>query len=111
LDAVICPSLGTVAVPSGTPKDLLGVASCCATFNLLDFSAGTLPVSKVTASDEAAMDNYPMHTEMNANYGRVKQAMKGIVGLPINVQVVTLPWQDELCLRIMRDIETGLKLK
>ena len=39
------------------------------------------------------------------------QAMQGIEGLPINVQVVTLPWQEELCLRIMKDIETGIKSK
>jgi len=77
----------------------------------LDFAAGTLPLSRVTASDEAAMEGYPMHNDMTPNYKRVKKAMKGIVGLPINVQVVTLPWQEELCLRIMRDVDTGVKIK
>lgn len=34
--------------------------------------------------------------------------MKGTEGLPVNVQVAALPWQEELCLRIMKDIEQAL---
>lgn len=33
------------------------------------------------------------------------QAMQGSVGLPVAVQCVSLPWQDELCLRLMRELE------
>lgn len=29
-------------------------------------------------------------------------------GLPVTVQCVTLPYQEELCLRVMKDLETGL---
>ena len=37
------------------------------------------------------------------------QNMPGSVGLPVNVQVVTLPWRDELCLRVMEDLQEALK--
>ena len=37
------------------------------------------------------------------------QAMKGSEGLPVNVQVASLPWQEEVVLRVMKEIETGLK--
>ncbi len=33
------------------------------------------------------------------------QAVKGGVGLPVAVQCVSLPWQDEMCLRFMREVE------
>lgn len=33
------------------------------------------------------------------------QAVQGGVGLPVAVQCVSLPWQDELCLRSMRELE------
>ena len=30
--------------------------------------------------------------------------MKKSVGLPVAVQCVALPWQEELCLRFMREV-------
>lgn len=39
------------------------------------------------------------------------QAVKESVGLPVAVQCVALPWQEELCLRLMKEVEklTGEK--
>jgi Asp-tRNA(Asn)/Glu-tRNA(Gln) amidotransferase A subunit family amidase len=36
---------------------------------------------------------------------KIKEAAKGGVGLPIGVQVVTLPWEDENCLHLMAEVE------
>lgn len=33
------------------------------------------------------------------------QAVMGGEGLPVAVQCVALPWQDELCLRFMKEVE------
>ena len=33
------------------------------------------------------------------------QVVRKSVGLPVAVQCVALPWQDELCLRFMREVE------
>ncbi|XP_038649957.1 fatty-acid amide hydrolase 1 isoform X2 [Scyliorhinus canicula] len=33
------------------------------------------------------------------------EGVSGAVGLPLAVQCVALPWQDELCLRLMREVE------
>ena len=35
--------------------------------------------------------------------------MPGSVGLPVNVQVVTLPWRDEVCLRVMKELQKDQK--
>lgn len=34
------------------------------------------------------------------------QAVEGSVGLPVAVQCVALSWQEELCLRFMKEVET-----
>lgn len=39
------------------------------------------------------------------NFVCVYQAIEGGVGLPVAVQCVSLPWQDEMCLRLMREVE------
>lgn len=35
----------------------------------------------------------------------VSKAVGGSEGLPVAVQCVALPWQDELCLRFMKEVE------
>jgi len=52
---------------------VVGVTSYLGLYNLLDFSAGTLPVSSVTVADVAAMEAYPTRCAVNANYRRVKK--------------------------------------
>lgn len=37
------------------------------------------------------------------------QAVSGAEGLPVAVQCVALPWQDELCLRFMKEVEQLVK--
>ena len=37
------------------------------------------------------------------------QSVQGAEGLPLNVQISTPPYDDETCLRIMKDLENELK--
>lgn len=39
------------------------------------------------------------------------QAVSGGEGLPVAVQCVALPWQDELCLRFMKEVENLVRQK
>jgi len=36
--------------------------------------------------------------------------MANSLGLPVGVQIITKPFEDELCLNIMKKIEESLKL-
>lgn len=54
------------------------------------------------------MENYPTETFFQKN---IKQAQVGSEGLPVGVQVVGLPWQEELVLRVMKDIDDEVKYK
>jgi fatty acid amide hydrolase len=37
--------------------------------------------------------------------------MKESAGLPVSVQVVTLPYEEELCLNVMRQIEEAVQFR
>ena len=39
------------------------------------------------------------------------QAVRGSVGLSVAVQCIALPWEEELCLRFMKEVETLVKNK
>ncbi|XP_030350499.1 vitamin D3 hydroxylase-associated protein-like isoform X5 [Strigops habroptila] len=103
LDVILCPALGP-AFNHGYAGKLFAATSYTNLYNVLDFPAGVVPVSTVTRADEEELKHYRGH------YGdpwdkRLKEAVEGAVGLPVAVQCVALPWQEELCLRFMKEVE------
>ncbi|XP_063153951.1 vitamin D3 hydroxylase-associated protein-like [Candoia aspera] len=103
LDVVLCPVLGPAFI-LGYPSKLLAAISCTMLYNVLNFPAGVVPVTTVTEADEEEMVQY------QGQYGdpwdkTLKEAVEGAVGLPVAVQCVALPWQEELCLRLMKEVE------
>ncbi|CAH1774156.1 unnamed protein product [Owenia fusiformis] len=109
LDAVIAPAYGSVAMPTGNPEDYVGqILAYFALWNVLNFPAGVLPVTKVTKSDQENLKHWKASTFASR---RIKKHMEGSEGLPVAVQCITLPWQDERCLRLMADLERGVKNK
>ncbi|KAI0239957.1 hypothetical protein LSAT2_009333 [Lamellibrachia satsuma] len=105
-DAVISPGYGFPALPLDTILDAWGAVSYTAMYNMLNFTAGSIPITKVTEEDLRNMKDYATPDPWHAV---PKKNMPGSVGLPVNVQVVTLPWRDELCLRVMKDLQEALK--
>ncbi|XP_023968113.2 vitamin D3 hydroxylase-associated protein-like [Chrysemys picta bellii] len=104
LDVVLCPVLGP-AFTVGYPGKLFAAVSSTMLYNVLNFPAGVVPVTTVTEADEEDLKHYTGH------YGdpwdrTLRQAVEGAVGLPVAVQCVALPWQEELCLRFMKEVET-----
>ncbi|XP_043554917.1 fatty-acid amide hydrolase 1 isoform X1 [Chiloscyllium plagiosum] len=103
LDVLICPALGP-ALTVGYAGKVTATASYKIIFNLLNFPAGVVPVSTVTEQDEEDLKSYVGYC--NDLWDRTfKKGVSGAVGLPLAVQCVALPWQDELCLRLMREVE------
>ncbi|KAK3605349.1 hypothetical protein CHS0354_033841 [Potamilus streckersoni] len=103
LDVLICPGFAFPAVPNGAVFNVLGGVTYTALYNLLDYPAGTVPITKVTREDEAGMKEYPTNTR----YERFikKYYSEDTVGLPVGVQCVGLPYQEELVLRVMKMLE------
>ncbi|XP_005072131.1 fatty-acid amide hydrolase 1 [Mesocricetus auratus] len=103
LDVLLTPMLGP-ALDLNAPGRATGAISYTVLYNCLDFPAGVVPVTTVTAEDDAQMEHY------RGYFGDIwdiilKKAMKKSVGLPVAVQCVALPWQEEMCLRFMREVE------
>uniref|UniRef100_A0A673X5R9 Fatty-acid amide hydrolase 1 n=1 Tax=Salmo trutta TaxID=8032 RepID=A0A673X5R9_SALTR len=103
LDVLLCPMMGP-AYNHNYPGKLTSALSYTIIYNLLNFPAGVVPVSTVTAEDEEELRHY------KGNYGDLldklyRKAVTGGEGLPVAVQCVALPWQDELCLHFMREVE------
>uniref|UniRef100_A0A452ICX2 Fatty-acid amide hydrolase 1 n=1 Tax=Gopherus agassizii TaxID=38772 RepID=A0A452ICX2_9SAUR len=100
LDVILCPVLGP-AFTLGYPGRLIAAVSSTMLYNVLNFPAGVVPVTTVTEADEENLKHYTGH------YGdpwdrRLRQVT---MGLPVAVQCVALPWQEELCLRFMKEVE------
>ncbi|CAJ1060400.1 LOW QUALITY PROTEIN: fatty-acid amide hydrolase 1 [Xyrichtys novacula] len=109
LDALLYPVIGPAYNFYYCCKNTQ-ICSYTMLFNLLNFPAGVVPVSTVTAEDEEELKYY------KGNYQDLwdksfKEAVTGAEGLPVGVQCVTLPWQDELCLRFMKEVEELVKQK
>ncbi|XP_051802953.1 fatty-acid amide hydrolase 1 isoform X2 [Acanthochromis polyacanthus] len=77
-------------------------------YNLLNFPAGVVPVTTVTKEDEEELKHYEgiYQDEYDKFF---KEAVTGGEGLPVAVQCVALPWQEELCLRFMKEVEQLVK--
>ncbi|CAI5777245.1 Hypothetical predicted protein [Podarcis lilfordi] len=104
LDVILCPALGP-AFNEGYPGKLFAATSYTNLYNLLNFPAGVVPVTTVSQADEEELKHYTGH------YGdpwdkRMKEAVSDAVGLPVAVQCVAVCWQEELCLRFMKEVET-----
>uniref|UniRef100_A0A8C4DZ09 Fatty-acid amide hydrolase 1 n=1 Tax=Dicentrarchus labrax TaxID=13489 RepID=A0A8C4DZ09_DICLA len=103
IDVLLCPVIGPA-------YNFLycDVLTYMMLYNLLNFPAGVVPVSTVTAEDEEELKHYKgvYQDLMDKSF---KQAVSGGEGLPVAVQCVALPWQDELCLRFMKEVEQLIK--
>lgn len=81
-------------------------ATYTALYNMLDFPAGAVPAGKVTSQDDLDLldeSKYPFGYNIALRY--IRESSVNSVGLPLSVQVVTLPYQEEKCLRVMAAVE------
>ena len=102
LDAVISPGFGCLPVPLNNSMYLLEHSGNSMLYNILDYPAGVLPVTTVSLSDADNMK------EFADRQGSISEAVLTSVGLPVAVQCSTQSWREELCLRVMKEIEDGL---
>ncbi|CAI5449387.1 unnamed protein product [Caenorhabditis angaria] len=99
LDAIICPAFGSYPPKHGAPNKMISATSYTALYNLIDFPAGTVPIGKIGKNECEFEGNGDIWDKL------VGENLKGCEGLSISVQIATPPFKDEMCLRIMRDVE------
>lgn len=110
VDFLLTVPNATPAVPHGGMRE--SVSSCGYTFlfNLLDYTSGVLPVTKV----DRAKDQLPEGFELSRLNGIARGAYRNydadaMHGLPVGVQVVGQRLQEEKVLAAMKRVEDALK--
>ena len=110
VDVILCPPNATPAVPHGGMRE--AVSSCGYTFlwNLLDYTAGVVPVTKV----DRELDRLPEGWDRKGLNG-VERGAYGLYdaevmeGLPVGVQVVGRRLEEEKVLAVMEVMEGCLE--
>ncbi|GMT26002.1 hypothetical protein PFISCL1PPCAC_17299, partial [Pristionchus fissidentatus] len=106
VDILLCPANIMPAPPHEGPLHLSCGVSYTAIFNLLDFGAGVCKAGTWSQEDERKLVDYPT---TDLWYKMAKDFSKDSVGLPLGVQVAAPPYMEEGVLRVLSDIEHGLK--
>ena len=99
IDLVLCPAFVTPAIPHGVSKDFTLAGSPSMLWNAMQFPAGVVPVTRVTAA-ETTRESPKDRLEKRAAEVDAKSE-----GLPVGVQVVGRPWEEDRVLAAMIAIE------
>ena len=114
-DAILCPPNATPAVPHRGMGQ--AVSSCGYTFlwNLLDYTAGIIPVTKVSADEDGLVEGKIEGKTISALNGVARGAyaknhydVQAMEGLPVAVQVVGRRLEEEKVLGVMKRVEQAL---
>jgi len=102
IDCIICPVTVLPALPHDTEQNTTSIIwSYTMLYNLLDYPAGVVPISIINKSNDID------HREcLDFVDKELKKCSRKISGVPLSVQIVTKPFEEELNLRVMREIET-----
>uniref|UniRef100_A0AC34FHR4 Amidase domain-containing protein n=1 Tax=Panagrolaimus sp. ES5 TaxID=591445 RepID=A0AC34FHR4_9BILA len=107
LDAMVCPSFPVTQLPHSYPSKLGACAVYTGLFNMLDCPAGIVPVDKISEQDIKDLNNDNIfRVGLNPILKDMRSGCSKDEGLPVSVQVVTLPYREELCLHVMQIIES-----
>eukprot|EP01017_Pseudomicrothorax_dubius_P004355 TRINITY_DN10856_c0_g1_i1.p1 TRINITY_DN10856_c0_g1~~TRINITY_DN10856_c0_g1_i1.p1 ORF type:complete len:607 (+),score=108.03 TRINITY_DN10856_c0_g1_i1:28-1848(+) len=107
IDVMILPGLATPAFRHGQSSSLVLTTLYASIFNVIDFPVGAVPVTTVKHGEDVYNNEDTNFTDRI--FTDMVECLRGSVGMPIGVQVCTLPWEDEKCLGIMKQIEQYMK--
>ncbi|KAI0014978.1 amidase [Xylariomycetidae sp. FL0641] len=109
VDCLLTPPNATPAVPHDAMKD--AVSSCGYTFlfNVLDYTAGCIPVTRVDKNLDALSPLFDIKKLNGVAQGAYKHYdAEAMHGLPVGVQIVGRRLEEEKVLAIMERVEDAL---
>ncbi|XP_076451083.1 fatty-acid amide hydrolase 1-like [Babylonia areolata] len=109
LDAVICPGLPYPAVTAGFEDHVLSGAVYTTLYNLVNYPVGILPVTTITQQDIQRVKDPSVYPRSGAFEKFIVKDSEGSEGMPVAVQCVALPFQEEVVLRVMKEIDSTIR--
>jgi fatty acid amide hydrolase len=103
VDVILCPAYATPALPHGMSKNFTAASTPALLYNAVQFPGGVVPVTRVRP-DETRRPSPQGMVEKHAAKVDAKSA-----GLPVGVQLVARPWQDEVAMAVMATLEAALR--
>jgi len=103
IDLLLCPAHTVPAIHHRKSGDFTLSVGPSARWNLLDFPAGTVPVTRVRADEES----YP-HADDKLD-AKVSSTLSGAAGLPVGAQIVARPYCEHLALAAMQAVEHSVR--
>ena len=106
-DAILFPAMPVPALPHGVSGTLTAVCSYVFLPNLLQWPAGVVPVTTVQAH-EVPYDVSALPRNQQDWIARTvadQVCNHDSVGLPMGVSVMAPAFRDEMCLRVLREVE------
>ena len=105
VDAIIHPALPTPALPHGISGDFTAAFSYSFLANMLMWPAGVVPVTTVKENEQQyRMEDIPF--DQRDSFAKLaNKVMVGSAGLPVSLSIMTPLFQDEKCLRVMKEVE------
>ncbi|KAI3382063.1 hypothetical protein SNEBB_005962 [Seison nebaliae] len=104
LDACVFPGFGCNQVDVGKTNQLRDAFSYTALYNVNDYPVGVVPMTNVTEEDEEALRQL-FHNSQNLHETNVLRYAMGNVGAPVGIQIAAKPFDDELILRLIQQLQ------
>jgi len=98
IDAIIGPTHSTTAFNIGAGSSSVMFAKFTMLFNFLDFPSGVVPVGLAGKSTMKPIFD-------DKHYKLFNEGVKDCEGMPVSVQVATMTNNDEMCIRLMKEID------
>ena len=108
LDAIITPATQLPALKHGYGGSLQVSGYYAWLGNFANLPAGVVPVTKVLPGEDTYTHEDSIYVG-DTIFKASQECMKGSVGLPVAVQVLAPPWEDEKCLAVMKAIENEIQ--
>jgi fatty acid amide hydrolase len=106
LDVIVSPGSSLPALTHGGFRKLQASFHYNTMWNLLDWPCGVVPVTQVREDEDGVYVGTPANDSLDK---AAMEETQGSKGMPVGVQVASLPYNDEMVLRVMKEIEERAK--
>ncbi|VDD79935.1 unnamed protein product [Mesocestoides corti] len=104
IDLLVGPAAAAPALLKRSPAGLAFLQTGYSTiFNVVNCPAGVVPFGKTTQDDVKLASE--VKAPSRSLYKQLLKQQRTAEGLPMAVQVIAKPWEDDLALRVMHDLE------